>query len=211
MEGNPQPHRGPGTKNGAGQGPSPNKQSKGAPAQEAAEPSRLRRELFSWIRALAVALVIALFLTQVVFINAQVPSESMESTIQAGDRLLGFRPAYLFGEPQRGDIIIFRFPDDESQLFIKRIIGLPGETVEIRAGFVYINGSQTPLPEPYLTGPAPMEDWGPYHVPQDGYFVMGDNRANSQDARYWLNTFVMRDKILGKALVRIFPGISALK
>ena len=90
------------------------------------------RELFQWVAAIVAAVLIALAIDNFVIVNAQIPSGSMENTIMTGDRVIGNRFAYSFSDPQRFDIIIFRYPDDERQLFIKRIIGLPGETVEIR-------------------------------------------------------------------------------
>ncbi len=103
------------------------------------------RELFQWVAAIVAAVLIALAIDNFVIVNAQIPSGSMENTIMTGDRVIGNRFAYSFSDPQRFDIIIFRYPDDESQLFIKRIIGLPGETVEIRDGKIYLNGSDEPL------------------------------------------------------------------
>ena len=169
-------------------------------------PSGVIKELFSWIFTIAAAVALALFLNQVVLINATIPSGSMENTIMEGDRLLGFRLAYKAGDPKRGDIIIFKYPDNEEENYIKRVIGLPGETIEIRDAKIYINGSDTPLEEGYL-----KEEWvvetGPYtfEVPEDCYLVLGDNRNNSKDARYWANTYVARDKILGKAWFRYYP------
>ena len=87
---------------------------------------------------------------------------------------------------------------------LKRVIGLPGETVEIVDGKVYINGSDTPLEEPYL--PEPMEgSYGPYTVPEGSYFMLGDNRNNSRDARYWENKFVKKEKIIAKVLFCYYP------
>ena len=85
------------------------------------------RELFQWVAAIVAAVLIALAIDNFVIVNAQIPSGSMENTIMTGDRVIGNRFAYSFSDPQRFDIIIFRYPDDESQLFIKRIIGLPGD------------------------------------------------------------------------------------
>lgn len=121
-----------------------------------------------------------------------------------GDRVFGNRLAYVFSEPERFDIIIFKYPDDESQLFIKRVIGLPGETVEIRDGNIYIDGSEEPLDD--VDTKETMEgSFGPYTVPEGCYFVMGDNRNNSRDSRYWEHTFVSEDEILGKAVFRYWP------
>lgn len=164
------------------------------------------KEVLSWVVTIAAAVALALFLNRVILINATIPSGSMENTIMEDDRLLGLRLAYRSHDPQRGDIIIFKYPDKEEENYIKRIIGLPGETVDIRDAKIYINGSDTPLDEPYL-----KEKWvietGPYHfeVPENSYLVLGDNRNNSLDARYWNNTYVSRDKILGKAWFRYYP------
>ncbi len=174
--------------------------------QEKNAPLGVVKEIFSWILTITAAVAMALFLNHVVFINATIPSGSMENTIMEGDRLLGLRMAYNRSEPKRGDIIIFKYPDNEEENFIKRVIGLPGETVEIRDAKIYINGSQTPLEENYL-----KEEWvietGPFlfEVPEDCYLVLGDNRNSSKDARYWANTYVAKDKILGKAWFRYFP------
>lgn len=162
------------------------------------------KELLQWAAAIILAAAVAIFADKFLIVNAQIPSGSMENTIMPGDRIIGNRLAYTFSDPQRFDIIIFRYPDDESQLFIKRIIGLPGETVEIIDGRIYINGSDEPLEDVETKEPA-SGTFGPYEVPEDCYFVMGDNRNNSLDSRYWTNTFVSRDEILGKAVFRYWP------
>ena len=168
--------------------------------------TNVKKEVLSWIMTFAIAFVLAFVLKNYVIINASVPTGSMQNTIQPKDKLFGFRLAYLKEGPERGDIIFFYYPDDESQKYVKRVIGLPGEKVTIREGKVYINDSETPLDEPYL-----KEEWvrgtGPYEfiVPEDGYFCMGDNRNGSHDARYWVNTYVMRDKIIGEALYIYYP------
>lgn len=162
------------------------------------------KELLLWIAAIAAGILTAVFISNFIIVNAKIPSGSMENTIMPGDRILGNRLAYLNSDPERFDIIIFRYPDDESQLFIKRVIGLPGETVEIRDGSIYINGSDEPLQDVNIK--EPMEgSFGPYTVPEDCYFVMGDNRNNSKDSRYWENTFVTKDEILGKAFFKYWP------
>lgn len=165
-----------------------------------------KKELKSWILTLGTTVIIILLLKNYVIINASVPTGSMENTIMPGDNLLGYRLAYLTEEPERGDVIFFYFPDDESQKYVKRIIGLPGEKVYINGGKIYINESTTPLEEPYL-----KEEWvvgtGPYEfeVPEGAYLVLGDNRNGSQDARYWVNSYVTKEKIIGKAIFTYFP------
>lgn len=164
------------------------------------------KELLSWVITLGIAVAVAFILKNYVIINANVPTGSMMNTIQVDDNLFGSRLAYINKEPERGDIIIFRYPDDESQKYIKRVIGLPGETVVIEEGQIFINGSETPLQEDYL-----KEAWvlnnGPYtfDVPEGCFLVLGDNRNNSKDARFWKNTYVTKDQIIGEALFIYFP------
>ena len=165
-----------------------------------------KREVFSWILCIIITIGLTEVITNFVIINANIPSGSMENTIMTGDKLIALRTAYWFNDPERGDIIIFEYPDNEEEWFIKRVIALPGETVEVRDGKVYINNSTTPLDVPYIKE-EPVEDFGPYTVPKDGYFVMGDNRNNSNDARDWQTHYVRRDEILGKAWFRYYPSI----
>ncbi|MBQ8280208.1 MAG: signal peptidase I [Roseburia sp.] len=170
------------------------------------EPFNLGREIISLLGTVAVAAIAVLLLKEFVIINAFIPSGSMENTIQSKDRIIGNRLAYVFNEPERGDIVIFKYPDDENQLFVKRIIGLPGETVTIEEAKIYIGEEMVLLEESYL-----KEEWvtdnGPYtfEVPEGSYLVLGDNRNNSKDARYWENTYVEADKILGEAVFRYWP------
>ena len=178
--------------------------------------------IWDYVKMIIIVVVVVLIVNNVLLINAKIPSESMENTIMTGDRIFGFRMAYginfdFFGnhiskklkDPERYDIIIFKYPDDESQLFIKRLIGLPGETVEIRDGKVYIDGSSEPLDDSFVPD-TPTGNYGPYTVPEDCYFMLGDNRENSRDSRYWNNTFVTFDEIVGKAVIRYFPSIKLL-
>ncbi len=166
------------------------------------------KEILEWIGVIAAAVVISLLINSFLIVNATVPSSSMETTIMANDRIIGNRLSYLFKEPKRGDIIIFKNPDDESILYIKRLIGLPGERVEVRDKTVFINGSA--LDEPYLNVET-LGEFGPYNVPEGAYFMMGDNRNDSADSRYWNNTYLYRDGIVGKAVFRYWPKISSLK
>ena len=170
------------------------------------EHNSIFKEIMSWVIPFAIALVAALLIKNFLIINADVPTGSMEKTIMPGDRFIGNRLAYVFGDPQRGDIVVFRYPDDENEIYVKRVIGLPGDTINIENGKIYINGAAEPLEEDYL-----KEEWtvatGPYtfEVPEGCYFMMGDNRNDSWDARYWQNTYVAKEKILGKALFTYWP------
>ncbi|MFR3669334.1 MAG: signal peptidase I [Ruminococcus sp.] len=164
----------------------------------------LGRELLEDVVLVIVVLAVVFFLKNYVLINAVIPSGSMENTIMTGDRVFGNRLAYRFGEPERGDIVIFKYPDNEEELYIKRVIGLPGDKVEIRDGLVYLNDSAKPLEEPYLKE-TPVGDYDPYQVPEDGYFMLGDNRNWSKDSRFWENTYVTREEVLAKAVFRYYP------
>ena len=168
------------------------------------------KEFMEYLKMIIFVVVVVLVVNNFLLINAKIPSESMEQTIMTGDRVFGNRLAYVFGDPERYDIIIFKYPDNEKELFIKRIIGMPGETVEIKDGKVYINGSKEPLKDSF-TPETPVGDYGPYTVPENSYFVLGDNRNYSKDSRFWNNPYVAEDKILGKAVLRYFPGIKLLK
>lgn len=168
------------------------------------------KEFMEYLKMIIFVVVVVLVVNNFLLINAKIPSESMEQTIMTGDRVFGNRLAYVFGDPERYDIIIFKYPDNEKELFIKRIIGMPGETVEIKDGKVYINGSKEPLKDGF-TPETPVGDYGPYTVPENSYFVLGDNRNYSKDSRFWNNPYVAEDKILGKAVLKYFPGIKLLK
>lgn len=157
---------------------------------------RMCMEIIRWVAVIVCAYGVAFFITHCVVLKAEVPTGSMISTIQIDDRLIGNRLAYLFSDPARGDIVIFPYPDDERELFIKRIIGLPGETIEAVDGVLYIDG--TVYEEDYLNEPM-RGSFGPFTVPAGHYFMMGDNRNHSKDSRYWKNTYVAREKILARA------------
>ena len=190
------------------------------------------KEFLSWVEVIVVAVVLAFFLVTFIIVNATVPSGSMENTIMPGDRLLGLRLTYYFSSPKRGDIAVFHYPVDDELLgkktnYIKRVIGLPGETVEIRNAKIYINGSDEPLDEPYLKEEwTVMNDGFTYEIPEDCYLMIGDNRNNSSDARYWPYravetaaengltitaeeawnlSFVRKDQFVGKAYLRYWP------
>ena len=160
---------------------------------------KIVKEFLSWILVVIIAFGISQFVTRVIILQVIVPSGSMENTIRIDDKVVALRLAYLMSDPERGDIVVFPFPDNEKINYIKRIIGLPGDTIEGKAGIVYINGE--PIEEPYVREPLET-DFGPYKVPEDSYFMMGDNRNWSEDSRYWTNKYVKRDKIKGKALFK---------
>ncbi len=164
------------------------------------------KEIISWVKTIVFAVVFALFINRFVMVNASVPTGSMETAIMPGDRIMAFRLAYVLEKPKRFDVVVFKFPDDESVYYVKRIIGLPGETVVIKGGKVYIDGSDTPLDDSFVNGVPYDEDYGPYEVPEGHYFMLGDNRNNSADSRMWNNTYLSEDKILGEAVFRYYPS-----
>jgi signal peptidase I len=129
----------------------------------------------------------------------------MENTIMTNDRVVAFRLFYLFSKPKRFDIVVFPAPDEPETLFVKRVIGLPGETVNIINGKVYIDGSSEPLDDSFTIGDD-RSNFGPYDIPDDNYFMMGDNRELSKDSRYWENAGVREDTILGKVIFRYYRG-----
>lgn len=177
------------------------------------EKSKLRENVEFCI-PIVIALAVALVLRICVFANAVVPSGSMLNTIQEGDRIIASRLAYKNDDPQRYDIILFKYPDDESLIYVKRIIGLPGETVQIVNGVVYVtktDGKTIQLDDSFVTACVPYGNFGPYEVPQDSYFMLGDNRNDSKDSRSWTNTYVKRDKIIGKVKFRYYPSIGKIE
>jgi signal peptidase I len=177
---------------------------------------------FLLIVAFALALLIKTFLVQAFFI----PSESMQNTLNPGDRVLVNKVVYHLHHPRRGDIIVFSDPNpaphghrnpvssfwhwlteglgvttSPEKDFIKRVVGLPGETLEGKDGVVYVDGK--PLDEPY-TRVKDVRPFGPVRIPADSLFVMGDNRTDSKDSRYGLG-FIPYDKVIGRAFVVIWP------
>ncbi len=157
------------------------------------------KEVFDWILVFIIAVVMAFLINKFVFYKVSSPTGSMEDTIMIGDKVITLRVAYLFNDPKRGDIVVFEAPDDPELEYIKRVIGLPGETIEGIDGVVYIDGE--PLKENYFRE-KPEGDFGPYEIPKGKYFMMGDNRNISADARYWENKFVSKNKITGKAILK---------
>lgn len=181
------------------------------------------KELLSYVWIILFACVAAMAVNRYVLINAEIPSESMENLLTVDDRIFGCRLSYVFGEPERYDVVMFRYPVHEDTIYIKRIIGLPGETVEIRKGKIYIDGSETPIEEDYL--PEKWTDGNDgylFEVPKDAYLMLGDNRNLSEDARYWAQcalddevasnkeeaqkyTYVREDQMIGRAILKYYP------
>ncbi|NJN74244.1 MAG: signal peptidase I [Limnothrix sp. RL_2_0] len=157
------------------------------------------------IKTLVTAGILAIGIRTFVAEARYIPSESMLPTLEINDRLIIEKVSYRFKDPKRGDVVVF-YPTEvlEQQnytdAFIKRVIGIPGDVVEVNSGRVYVNGNQ--LEEDYINE-APDYDYGPVTIPEDHYLVLGDNRNNSYDSHYW--GFVPREKLVGKAFVRFWP------
>ena len=157
-----------------------------------------------WVIIILIAAAIAITLTIFVFDTRIVPTGSMRTTIIENDRMINYKLAYISSPPQRGDIIVFEPPPElnESDDLLKRIIGLPGETVEIKNGGVYINDEL--LDEPYLQS-KPTYTFAKIGIPEGYYFVLGDNRNSSFDSHAWLNPYVPAENIKGKIVFRYWP------
>lgn len=201
--------------------------------RERGAPSRLRDGLGDWLKSIVVAFVLFLFVRTSVVEAFKIPTSSMEGTLLVGDFLLVNKAIYgaripftdiriaPFAEPQRGDVIVFHPPHEPEKNYVKRLVGLPQDTLEMRDKRLYLNGD--PVHEPYaryvdrrgdavhpdmkwqsnhLIADTPRryhptrDNWGPIVVPPNRYFVLGDNRDNSEDSRYW--GFVARDQIRGR-------------
>lgn len=164
------------------------------------------REIVEWIEVLVIAFVLALVIKTFIIETTEVSGDSMYSTLTHKDKLLVNRFIYKFKSPERGDIIVF-LPDNENRNYIKRVIGLPGETIDIHDGNVYVNGSE--LKEDYITQDtynllSDAKEF-PYTLGEGEYFAMGDNRGNSLDSRSVDVGELTLDKVRGQAVCRIFP------
>lgn len=171
-----------------------------------------------YTEAIIIAVVLALFIRTFVIQAFKIPSGSMLPTLQIGDHLLVNK--FLYGikvpftgtlmipikDPKHGDVVVFRFPEDRKVDYIKRVIGVPGDKIEIKNKSLVINGTKIEDPHGHFTsaeslpaGMSPKDNFGPITVPQDKIFVMGDNRDNSYDSRFW--GYVDQSDVLGKAII----------
>ncbi|MCX5656941.1 MAG: signal peptidase I [Candidatus Omnitrophica bacterium] len=186
---------------------------------------RVKSVVKEYAESIIIALILAMIVRTFVVQAFKIPTGSMRMTLIERDRILVNKYIYrhitpklaavltkyapIFREPERGDVVVFRYPLEPKRDFIKRLIGKPGETVKIENGFIYINGERIDSPPAikqtyyynnhgdYGTGPEGTK------IPEDSYFVLGDNSAYSQDSRYW--GFVPRKYLLGKAMVIYWP------
>lgn len=196
----------------------PAKMTKKAKEVKEKKPKSKLGEIVDFCLPIFIAVVVAILLKTFVFANAVVPTGSMLNTIQKGDRIIASRVAYVNEDPERYDIVIFYFPDDLARgvetPYVKRVIGLPGETVEVVNGKVYItqpDGNQFVADDSFVTNCVPVGDEGPFVVPEGEYFMMGDNRNDSNDSRYWIDHFVNKDEIIGKVKFRYYPSFGKVE
>ena len=168
----------------------------------------LKRETKEWVQSIAVALLLTLVIRTYVVQAFKIPSGSMRPTLLEGDKLFVNKFIYRFGPPKRGDIIVFRYPRDPKKDFIKRLVAFEGETVEIRHGKIVVDGKAFEDERTfgrfyyYNHDPFGGPDEGT-KVPQDAYYVLGDNSASSTDSRFW--GFVPKKNLVGKAFFRWWP------
>ena len=146
--------------------------------------------------------VVLFFLINAVSARIKIDGSRMEPNLHHGEFVIVSKINYRFGEPERGDVVVFDFPRNITQEYIKRIVGLPGEHIRIEAGKVYVNGIL--LSEPYLNGDAQYE--GEWEVPENTLFVLGDNRNNSSDSHTW--GVVPMNNLIGEALLVYWPPSS---
>lgn len=158
-----------------------------------------RNFFIDWIVPMAIAVVLAVLINKFIIFKVEIPSESMVPTLNVGDRLFAGR-VYNPERLKRGELVIFNF-EPEGKLYIKRLIGLPGDEIVINEGIVSVNGKV--LIEDYVKNQE--EFYGEYKVPEGEYFFLGDNRANSGDSRYWKYPYIDAEDIRGKALIKVYP------
>jgi len=162
---------------------------------------RLLNWLFELLKGALLILILGLFVHYFIFTIFIVDGSSMEPSFKDGQYLIVNRLAYLFEKPKRGDVVILRFPGREKEKYIKRVIGLPNETVEIKDGSVFINGEK--LNETYLKFQTQTEPALTETLSENEYFLLGDNRANSNDSRIWGNC--PKENIIGKPVFILYP------
>lgn len=160
-----------------------------------------RHVIVEWIKAAFIALILAFMLRSFIFATSVVKGKSMMPTLEDGERVIFNKFIYLVSEPARGDIVIIQKPESN---YVKRVIGLPNETIEMKDGIFYVDGVEQPSTfvgdqQAKFTG-----DFGPVKLPEDHYYVMGDNRANSKDSRNELG-FIEREHIIGRSELIIYP------
>ncbi len=161
------------------------------------------RSLWEWLWPIALGVAIALFIIKFIASVAIVPTASMDPTIPSPCYIIVDHVTTRFAPIHEGEVVLFHFPDNPNKIFVKRVIGLPGDTIEIQGGHVYRDGKI--LKEPYLHNIVTEGTYGPYLVPAGSYFMLGDNRNISDDSRLWIHKYVARTAIVGQADYVIWP------
>ena len=172
------------------------------PEEQKAKTKIFQHWLFDWTETILVALVLALIIRAFFFQVFWIPSGSMEPTLQIKDRIVVNKFVYHFRQPKRQEVIVFRYNSAGGQKrdLIKRVMGLPGEMLAIKEGVVYIEGNKVEELHPMNKD---LTDFGPLKIPENSYFVLGDNRPASADSRYW--GFLPKKNVIGPAFIRIWP------
>ncbi len=167
---------------------------------------KTKKTIVEWVIIIGVAWLLAKGVNTFVIEKVKTPTRSMEPTIMVGEKYLMNKLAYLFSSPKRGDIVIFKDPNEPSEDLFKRVIGLPGETISFSDGKVFIDGEL--LEEDYVHGKETLDKGiSSYDIPENCYFMMGDNRTGSLDARDWDQPFVDESLIKGKVFLRYSPSL----
>ncbi|HHY10880.1 MAG TPA: signal peptidase I [Firmicutes bacterium] len=166
-----------------------------------------KSEVREYVESLIIAVILALFIITFIAQSFLVEGSSMEPSLQHGQRLMVEKVSYRFSQPERGEVVVFKYPGDRRRKFIKRIVGLPGDEILIQNGFLHINGVR--FEEDFINGPTygtySAPSFGPVTVPEGHYFVLGDNRRNSDDSRYPDVGFIPKKEIVGRALFTFWP------
>jgi len=171
------------------------------PVQPASGRTKDKSAAVEIIESIVIAVLLAALIRMFILAPFYIPSGSMIPTLLEGDRIIVSKITYRFRAPQRGDIVVFKYPRDPSRDYVKRLIGLGGETVALKNNHLYINGEL--VPENYLPSGLRFSDYGPVRVPEGHYLMLGDNRNVSEDSRYWGP--LPEKYVIGKALMIYWP------
>ncbi len=165
--------------------------------------SKLNHWIFDWLETIVVAFILALIIRAFFIQVFWIPSSSMEPSLDIKDRIVVNKVAYHFRSPRRQEVVVFREvapAGSPKRDLIKRLVGLPGEILELKDGIIYVNGKKIEAKHPLNQD---FADFGPVQIPDDHYFVMGDNRPASADSRFW--GFLPKQNVIGPAFLRIWP------
>jgi len=167
---------------------------------------RTKKQTVDWFKSILIAVAIALLVRAFLIGNFKIPTTSMVPTLDVGDRLLSNNMIYKIRAPRRGEVVIFKYPEEPRRDFVKRMVGLPGEKIMLKDGRIYINGRQVSdkdISSRYYYSDGYYGNEWEIEIPQKSYFVLGDNSINSKDSRYW--GFVPEKNLVGKAIFTYWP------